>query len=328
MYKVLSLLFVLLSVIFAVQACAGDYDPSKVTIGGNCPATSFAQWKQLDEGVVLNPTDIPIDELVIHQAGMAHVIEVAKALNKKFVASIYFPNGTLACIGVNTGSPNMIAHGETVAINNCTALYGIKSFTNFTLYTTGEPCAMCAGALVWADFKTIVWGTFNRDLYCKICMSNIPMDSSYIFARAFGLGANKAPRVIGGVLRAQSDAWFGSYCSRPTSIYYIKPECACNKAISVSQRVVTSYSGYTQFEVSLVNYGPAVQGMIVQSDYTLGNNDIWTLNSTLAASGVAPNTYTFYPYKDLFNANEVLTFGYRIQGSYAANFTLQFNYAS
>ncbi|EGC37243.1 hypothetical protein DICPUDRAFT_30558 [Dictyostelium purpureum] len=221
----LLLLALILSFIGLSYACKGNFNPYTTTIG-QCGSTDRTDWLPTDNAPVLTPANLDPAELAVHEARMDHILAMGTALKRKFVASIYHQNGTLMCTGVNMGKPNIISHGEIVAINNCTELHGITVFTNYTLYTTGEPCAMCAGALVWADFKTVVWGTYNSDLLCKICMSNIPMDSAYIFGRSYGLRSSSTT-LIGGVRRAQADAFFGSYCSNPNSIYYIQPKCAC-----------------------------------------------------------------------------------------------------
>ncbi|EFA74740.1 hypothetical protein PPL_11771 [Heterostelium album PN500] len=212
----------------SVFACVDPYNPNDVTIG-NCQANDITNYRITDNLPVLTPSDLSASELAIHEANMNYTLNLSKSMNRKFVATIYDANNNLMCSGVNTGKPNMISHGEIVAINNCSALYNTTVFTNMTLYTTGEPCAMCASALLWADFKTVVYGTANKRLYCQTCMSNIPIDSSYIMGRYYGL-RNRAPRLIGGVLQSLTDAWFTSYCDKPNSIYYMQPQCACQSS--------------------------------------------------------------------------------------------------
>jgi tRNA(Arg) A34 adenosine deaminase TadA len=56
------------------------------------------------------------------------------------------------------------AHAEVTAIREaCKKLNTIK-LTDCILYTTHEPCAMCAGAAVWAQMKGIVFGATMADM--------------------------------------------------------------------------------------------------------------------------------------------------------------------
>lgn len=54
------------------------------------------------------------------------------------------------------------AHAEILALREAARALGNYRLENATLYTTLEPCVMCAGALVAARVKTLVFGT--RDL--------------------------------------------------------------------------------------------------------------------------------------------------------------------
>ncbi|KAM9981994.1 hypothetical protein ACTFIY_004284 [Dictyostelium cf. discoideum] len=306
----IALLFTIFFALFAISFACDEFNPNTSTIG-ECTATQKASWKPTDNIQVLTPADLDPQELGVHEERMAYVLAIAKQQNKKFVASIYHQNGTLMCLGVNTGKPNIISHGEIVAINNCTALHGITSFTNYTLYTSGEPCMI---ALLWADFKTIVWGTFNSDLLCKICMSNIPADSSYVFGRYYGLRANP-PRVIGGVLRTEADAWFGSYCNKPTSIYYIKPQCVCTNSTSPLKIDQTRYSSWFENGKTVSQFGGTITntGSVTVTNPTFTStpnrpNSIWGLSVNEATNQWS---LQWYP---VIQPGQSFSFGYIIDG--------------
>jgi tRNA(Arg) A34 adenosine deaminase TadA len=76
----------------------------------------------------------------------------------------------LVCVTSNkvgtTGDPSM--HGEISAIRHCTDVLTEKglspmeilaSWKEFSLYTNGEPCPMCASAIRWAGFKEVIYGS-------------------------------------------------------------------------------------------------------------------------------------------------------------------------
>jgi tRNA(adenine34) deaminase len=52
-----------------------------------------------------------------------------------------------------------LAHAELLALRTALALHSEKWLLNATLYVTLEPCAMCAGALVLARVKRLVYAT-------------------------------------------------------------------------------------------------------------------------------------------------------------------------
>lgn len=51
------------------------------------------------------------------------------------------------------------AHAEIVALRAAATVVENYRLTGVTLYTTLEPCAMCAGALVTSRVKRVVYGT-------------------------------------------------------------------------------------------------------------------------------------------------------------------------
>ena len=53
---------------------------------------------------------------------------------------------------------DVTAHAEMQAITAATTRLGGKYLTGCTLYVTVEPCAMCAGAIGWAQISRIVYG--------------------------------------------------------------------------------------------------------------------------------------------------------------------------
>jgi len=55
-------------------------------------------------------------------------------------------------------------HAETQALERASQRYDKDFLWGCALYTTVEPCAMCAGALYWANVGTLVYGLAERDL--------------------------------------------------------------------------------------------------------------------------------------------------------------------
>jgi tRNA(adenine34) deaminase len=69
-------------------------------------------------------------------------------------------------LGRTTDDPT--AHGEMVAIRRALATRGSKALRGSTLYTTGEPCAMCMGAILWCHFGRLVFAASVEQLATRI----------------------------------------------------------------------------------------------------------------------------------------------------------------
>ena len=58
------------------------------------------------------------------------------------------------------------AHGEINALKAFTKKYGysLDALSGYTLYTTCEPCPMCAAACIWAGVSKVVFGASTQQL--------------------------------------------------------------------------------------------------------------------------------------------------------------------
>lgn len=83
-------------------------------------------------------------------------------------------------LGRTTHDPT--AHGEMVAIRRCVADRGGGALRGSTLYTTGEPCAMCMGAILWSHVGRLVFAASLAQLASKI--DQIMLTSADIAAKA------------------------------------------------------------------------------------------------------------------------------------------------
>jgi len=57
---------------------------------------------------------------------------------------------------------DVTAHAEMQAITSAAEHLGSKYLKDCTMYITLEPCAMCAGALRWAQLGKLVFGAFDE----------------------------------------------------------------------------------------------------------------------------------------------------------------------
>ncbi len=56
------------------------------------------------------------------------------------------------------------AHAEIIAIEQAAKTLGGWRLTDCTLYVTLEPCPMCAGAIINAHLKRVVYGAFDENM--------------------------------------------------------------------------------------------------------------------------------------------------------------------
>ncbi len=54
-------------------------------------------------------------------------------------------------------------HGEIMAIHQASKTLGSHDLSGADIYTTGEPCPMCLGAILWSNIKKIYYGCNIND---------------------------------------------------------------------------------------------------------------------------------------------------------------------
>ncbi len=76
------------------------------------------------------------------------------------VGAVVVLDGVVVGRGANRpiGARDPTAHAEIVALRQAAAYIGNYRLTGADLYVTIEPCAMCAGALVHARIRRLVYG--------------------------------------------------------------------------------------------------------------------------------------------------------------------------
>jgi tRNA(Arg) A34 adenosine deaminase TadA len=66
------------------------------------------------------------------------------------------------------------AHAEMTAIRRCLAEHGSAALRGSTLYASGEPCAMCMGAIIWCHVGRLVFAASIKQLATKINQIMVP----------------------------------------------------------------------------------------------------------------------------------------------------------
>jgi tRNA(Arg) A34 adenosine deaminase TadA len=93
------------------------------------------------------------------------------------------------------------AHAEMVLVRRATEQLGAASLQGATVYASGEPCAMCAGALFWAGVGRVVFAAAQPDMAALLGGPLLPTRCADL------LGAATPPvAVTGGVLADEAMA--------------------------------------------------------------------------------------------------------------------------
>jgi len=114
---------------------------------------------------------------IIHTEPNARDIEllyeagrVARAAKEKgnhpFGCLLADAQGNILLTGENTvvTEHNDCGHAETNLMIAASKKYGREFLESCSIYSTGKPCAMCTGAIYWANVRRIVVGFSERDL--------------------------------------------------------------------------------------------------------------------------------------------------------------------
>lgn len=75
------------------------------------------------------------------------------------------------------------AHAEIMAIRKLGQQIQKTDLSGFTLYTTCEPCPMCASAIIWAGIRTVFYGCTIPQI--KTHMNQIDLRANSINAYSF-----------------------------------------------------------------------------------------------------------------------------------------------
>ena len=135
-----------------------------VAAGGRCPSPRRAFAKDVQSPVTQE------DERLMKLA-------IAQAAKGDFpFGTVIVRDGEVLMAGRNLGiqEHDPTAHGEMVAIRRFLAKYGPEKLKGTTLYTSGEPCAMCMGAIMWCGIGRLVYAASVDQLATKIVQIMIP----------------------------------------------------------------------------------------------------------------------------------------------------------
>lgn len=141
---------------------------------------------------------------------MKKAIEMAKQAreegNEPFGA-ILVKDDEIAMIGENQINSlcDPTHHAEIGLIRKFCSEQNIFDLSEYTLYTSCEPCVMCSGGMVWANLGKVVYSV-SHDQLAEIAGDNIMIACEEVFSKS----PNK-PDVVGKVLNEEGLDVFDGY---------------------------------------------------------------------------------------------------------------------
>jgi tRNA(Arg) A34 adenosine deaminase TadA len=108
-----------------------------------------------------------LDHVVLLRRSFAVALRARAGGDHPFGAILVGPDGTILMEQANCFSAeggDMTAHAERLLATKASRTYDAGFLAGCTLYSSAEPCAMCAGALYWAGIGRVVYGQSEKSL--------------------------------------------------------------------------------------------------------------------------------------------------------------------
>jgi tRNA(Arg) A34 adenosine deaminase TadA len=113
---------------------------------------------------------LPVD-FSIHEAHMREVFAIARRArahgNRPFGAMLVAGNGAVLSVAENSQvtDEQVLAHAEMNLLRRAVQDFTPDVLAAATMYSSAEPCAMCAGAMFWSGVSRLVFGLSGDRLH-------------------------------------------------------------------------------------------------------------------------------------------------------------------
>jgi len=110
-------------------------------------------------------------DLSVHEAHMREVFAIARRArahgNRPFGAMLVAGNGAVLAVAENSqiSDEQVLAHAEMNLLHRAVRDFTPDVLASSTMYTSAEPCAMCAGAIFWSGVSRLVFGLSGDKLH-------------------------------------------------------------------------------------------------------------------------------------------------------------------
>lgn len=135
----------------------------------------------------------------MHEQFIRNSIELAQQARKKGnhpFGALLVKDGEVILTAENTvhTERDSTRHAELNLVSQASQTFDIQTLGESVLYTSTEPCAMCAGAIYWAGIRSVVFGCSNQALE-RLAGQGLSISCRDVFSR----GAKKT-EVFGPIL--------------------------------------------------------------------------------------------------------------------------------
>ncbi|TLG77480.1 nucleoside deaminase [Culicoidibacter larvae] len=131
----------------------------------------------------------------------------ARAAGNEPFGAILVKDGAVVMRAANNifSNSDPTRHAELSLISDYCSENDIFDLSEYTLYTSCEPCVMCSGAMVWSSLGKLVYSVSHAQL-AEIAGSNIMISCEEVFAKS-----PHQPQVVGKVLNEEGLEIFAGY---------------------------------------------------------------------------------------------------------------------
>jgi tRNA(Arg) A34 adenosine deaminase TadA len=95
---------------------------------------------------------------------MALAQQARDAGHHPFAAMVVSASGEVLAQAMNASSQDRTSHAEMVALRLASAAHSPQALASATLYSSAEPCAMCAGGTYWSGVGRVVYALSEHRL--------------------------------------------------------------------------------------------------------------------------------------------------------------------
>lgn len=155
----------------------------------------------------------PLDETPLRRA-IALSVSAAEKGNHPFGAVLVDAMGSIVLEAENTvvDDRDDTSHAELNLISAANRTFSRAQRAEMVLYSSAEPCAMCAAAMFWSGFRSLVFGISQESLYAITTRGRAnPVVLKLDCREVFSAGANAPTSVIGPLLQDEAAAAHGTY---------------------------------------------------------------------------------------------------------------------
>jgi len=146
-----------------------------------------------------------LDHVSLMRRAFAVAARARDSGNHPFGAILVGPDGNVIMEQENSFLPDrdMTGHAERLLMTRASKAFPQEFLRKCSIYTSAEPCAMCAGAIYWAGVGRVVYGMSEQDL--KLLTGNHPENPTLdLPCRTIFAAGQRSIEVIGPLLTEEA----------------------------------------------------------------------------------------------------------------------------